>query len=378
MSLRALVLCSDEKIVRILRRVLSDLEIGVEQCTDPDTAIRKLTRERFEAVVVDCANEAAAEVLKSSRSAPSNKHAIAIAIMDSQKAVHTAPTLGAHFTLCKPITSERAKASFRAARALMKCERRRHTRVEVEFPVALVVQGGEKELRAVSSDLSEGGIAIQIARRPQRSESLHVKFTLPGSDAVVECAAEIAWEGIGTQVGLRFVDLTATLRDDLRSWLARHSSEIEQVDPPVPAGITDLSLGACYLKMSAPFPVRSRVVLSMRPAGSAVQAMGVVRVMHPEIGMGVEFSRSTPEESQQVEKLINQLMSVKLLPELYVEPQGMVGAEPDLPNRGPGQLADPLLDLFHSKAQLNAESFFDDLRRQRKAPSAPLEACFSS
>ena len=36
MSLKSLVLCADEKIVRVLRRVLSDLEIGIEHCTDPD------------------------------------------------------------------------------------------------------------------------------------------------------------------------------------------------------------------------------------------------------------------------------------------------------------------------------------------------------
>ena len=53
MSLQSLVFCPDEKIVRVLRRVLSDLEIAVERCSDPDSAIRKLTRQRFEAVIVD-------------------------------------------------------------------------------------------------------------------------------------------------------------------------------------------------------------------------------------------------------------------------------------------------------------------------------------
>jgi CheY-like chemotaxis protein len=371
MSLRSLVVCSDEKIVRVLRRILSDLEIGVEHCTDTDTAIRKLTRERFEAVVVDCTDEAAVEVLRSSRSAPCNKHAIAIAIIDSQKAVLGAFTLGAHFALHKPISSERAKASFRAARALMKCERRRNTRVSVEFPVTLVLQNGAKESRAVTSDISEGGMAIQIARRPPRSESICLKFTLPGSESVVECAAEVAWEGIGTQIGLRFIDLAAGLRDDLRAWLMRHSPVIEQDDPPVPATITDLSLGACYLEMSSPFPVRSRVTLSMRPAG--VEAEGMVRVMHPEIGMGVEFIRSTPQESQQAKKLIDQLMSSRSLPKLYVEPQGM-DAQPDLPDLDWRRAEDPLLDLFHSKAQLNSQSFLNELRRQRRAPSAPAEA----
>jgi hypothetical protein len=40
MSLQSLVFCPDEKIVRVLRRVLSDLEIAVERCSDADSAIR--------------------------------------------------------------------------------------------------------------------------------------------------------------------------------------------------------------------------------------------------------------------------------------------------------------------------------------------------
>jgi CheY-like chemotaxis protein len=86
MSLQSLVFCPDEKIVRVLRRVLSDLEIAVERCSDADSAIRKLTRQRFEAVIVDCSDEdVASQVLKSARSAPCNKHAVAVAIVALQE-----------------------------------------------------------------------------------------------------------------------------------------------------------------------------------------------------------------------------------------------------------------------------------------------------
>ena len=40
MNLQSLVLCSDEKIVRVLRRVLNDLEIAVDQSAYPDSASR--------------------------------------------------------------------------------------------------------------------------------------------------------------------------------------------------------------------------------------------------------------------------------------------------------------------------------------------------
>ena len=44
MKLKSLVMCADEKIVRVLRRVLSDLEITMESCGDAAAAIRTLTR----------------------------------------------------------------------------------------------------------------------------------------------------------------------------------------------------------------------------------------------------------------------------------------------------------------------------------------------
>ena len=55
MNLKSLLLCADEKIVRVLRRTLGDLDIVVELCASSEMALRKLTRERFEAIIVDCA-----------------------------------------------------------------------------------------------------------------------------------------------------------------------------------------------------------------------------------------------------------------------------------------------------------------------------------
>jgi DNA-binding response OmpR family regulator len=368
MGLRSLLLCSDEKVVRVVRRILGDLEIAVEHCTDTDAAIRKLTRERFEAVVVDCSNEnSAAEVLKSARSAPSNKHAIAIAIIDSQQTVRGVFGIGAHFAVYKPISAERAKASFRAARALMKSERRRNTRVAVEFPVTLIMQDKSSETQAVTSDVSEGGMAIQVAQRPPRAKSIRVRFTLPATDTAIESAAELAWQGTGSQAGLRFVDLPLNQRDMLRAWLARHSAEIEPDDPPAPAKITDLSMGACYLEMPAPFPPRSRVTLSNKVAEATAKADGIVRVMHPDLGMGVEFRRSTPSETEQVEKLINHLVNAGATPELYVQPQGMEDGPvtyQTMTSRGD----DPLLYLFQNKGQLDTDTFLAEMRQQRAVP----------
>lgn len=381
MSLQSLVLCFDEKIVRVLRRVLSDLEISVEHCTDADSAIRKLTRQRFEAVIVDCTDEEmASQVLKSARSAPCNKRAVAVAIIDAKTALRSAFELGAHFVLYKPISSERAKASFRAARALMKRERRRNARLRVEIPVTLRIDDGVGSLhRGVTSDLGEGGVAIQLSHRPQNLNSLSVHFTLPGTTHTVGCIGEVAWENAGRQLGVRFVDLSPETRDQLKAWLESHSPELEKDDPPVRCRPTDLSPGGCYLETSSPFPVRTRVVLSVGAAKRQAQVGGVVRLMHPDIGMGVEFTQKTTQQREHAREFLHALNNADgALPDLLVEPEGLDGGEADAPGPSSDESEDRLLDLFRRKAELTTEAFLIELRRQRGSnpesaePAIPL------
>src|SRR6202051_2837654 len=125
MNLKSLLLSSDDKTVRILRRVLSDLEINVEHCSGMDDAIRRITRQRFEAIIVDAANvENATNVLKAAQAAPVNKRALAIVLVESSVGLKGGFEMGAHFVLHKPFAVERAKSSFRAVRALMRRGRR--------------------------------------------------------------------------------------------------------------------------------------------------------------------------------------------------------------------------------------------------------------
>jgi DNA-binding response OmpR family regulator len=373
MSLQSLVLCSDEKIARVLRRVLSDLDIGIDQSPDADSAIRKLTRQRYEAVIVDCTDEqAASQVLKSARTAPCNKRAVAVAVIDGKKALRTAFDLGAHFVLYKPLSAERAKASFRAARALMKRERRRNIRVPIEMPVILVLNDGAGQHRTLTSDLGEGGMAVQSSQRPKTHGVLQIQFALPGTEDTIHCGGEVAWENAGRQTGIRFVDLAPEARDQLKAWISGHSPDAEFDDPPLVCKLTDLSLGGCYLEVTTPFPLRTRIVLSMRVRDVQVQAEGVVRVMHPEVGMGVEFTQKTTQQREHVGKFIQALTeSNGILPNLLVEPEGLDVGEPAAPGPGAEDMDDPLLHLFLRKAELTTEAFLIELRRQRGTNNEP-------
>ena len=373
MTLKSLVLCSDEKIVRVLRRVLGDLEIDIELCSNSDAALRRLTRQRYEAIIVDCAADGAPDVLRSARSAPCNKQAVAVAIIEPVIGLKAIFSLGAHFVLYKPVSSERAKSSFRAARALMKSERRRNVRVPVQISVVVRSAGIGGNMKVSTIDLSEGGMAVSMPQGRRPTNPLQISFTLPGKDSPLEMAAEFAWEGSGRQAGLRFVQTPPESARELREWLTRHSPEVEQDDPPIRCQLTDLSLGGCYLEIASPFPVGTRITLSMRAAGVEVRAEGIVQVMHPDRGMGVEFTLATEEHRAAVERFLGVLTENRgLLPELYVQPEGLESDSRSTKAIDPN-LEDPLLQLFHGEP-LSAEDFFEALRKQRAIPPSAQSA----
>jgi CheY-like chemotaxis protein len=369
MNLKSLLLCSDEKIVRVLRRTLGDLDISVEHCASSEIALRHLTRGRFEAIIVDCAGEGAAQVLGVVRSSPGNQRAMVVAILDASTGLRSAFELGANFILHKPVTAERAKSSFRAARALMKKERRRNTRAPIQIPVEMSSRESGARFKVQTTDLGEGGLAVSLPRRSKPQGRWQLSFTLPGSPEVLEVDAEFAWEGTGTQVGMRFQDQSPAVLKQLREWLERNSSEVETDDPPVRCQLLDLSLGGCYLEISSPFPVSTRVTLSMRAAAVELKTEGVVRVMHPDKGMGVEFTQSTEEHRQLLEKFLSVLTeNSDVLPELLVEPEGLeTGIEQNSRIVDSGETEDTLLALFRRRDALSADAFLAELRRQRGA-----------
>ena len=375
MRLQALVLCSDEKILRVLRRVLSDLEIVMDHCTESDAAIHKLTRQRYEAIIVDCANGlAASQVLRSARTAPCNKRAVAVAILDPQENTHGTFDFGAHFTLYKPLTNERAKTSFRAARALMKRERRRNTRIPVEIPVVLAASDGGSRQRIVTSDLSEGGIAVRPAPPARSAGPMSVAFTLPGSGYKIECLGEVAWTNSTQQAGVRFVELAAEASAQIKTWLDSYAPDLDKDDPPVAGKLTDLSPGGAYLETTAPFPVHTRVTLSATVATSQVRVEAMVRVAHPEIGMGLAFMQQTPGHRQQLEKFIQALISSEgALPEILVQPEGLDSAEDEKATAPGAPTGDPLLDLFRQKATLDSRAFLVELQKHRGLPPQTSE-----
>src|SRR5438067_11224647 len=121
MSYKALLFCPDEKTVRVLTQVLSELDFTVELAGEPFATVKKLTDEHFDALVVDCQNEQDASLLfKGARNSSLNHGSLYVAVVEGQAGVAKAFRIGANLVLTKPINIEQSKGTLRVARGLLR------------------------------------------------------------------------------------------------------------------------------------------------------------------------------------------------------------------------------------------------------------------
>jgi len=78
------------------------------------------------------------------------------------------------------------------------------------------------------------------------------------------------------------------------------------------AFIRDLSLGGCYVAMTFPFPVESKVSIAMWLDDLIkIWVDGIVISSHPSTGMGVKFLGLSPQNLDAIERCLNELSEPK-------------------------------------------------------------------
>src|ERR1044071_5148605 len=121
MSYKSLLFCPDEKSASPTTQVLSELEFTVETAAEPYAAVKKLTDEHFDALVVDCQNEQDAALLfKTAKNSSQNHTCLSVAVVEGQAGVAKAFRIGANLVLTKPINVEQSKGTLRVARGLLR------------------------------------------------------------------------------------------------------------------------------------------------------------------------------------------------------------------------------------------------------------------
>jgi DNA-binding response OmpR family regulator len=380
MILRALLVSKDDQTAETLIQVLAQFGVAVDRSSATDVAVTRLAEERFDQVIVDFdadfdGPEAASLLLEGCRrlAGPDRNPPVTIALLHDASQIRSILGAGAHFILTKPIAREQAQNTLRAATALLKRERRQTFRVAVQAPVSIRVDESNT-VEGILLDLSAGGMDVLAAKPLPSSAMVRVSFELPDGGAGIEGDAAVAWSTANGQTGLRFLDMDDKMREEMGEWLTAraHDALPEEPDAASLCKLTDLSLGGCYVQTESPFPQSSAVDLCLRAAGMEIHTDGLVRVMHPGHGMGIEFPARTEEQRKSVGEFIEFLTGQPgATPQLETSPRSLVANAVDLSQTGSAatDAEDPLLELLRTGNALEEEAFLAELHRQRNSVS---------
>ena len=267
----------------------------------------------------------AALVLQNAYQSSAPHKTVTVALLGDKTKVRHVFGAGANFVLYKPISQQQAEASLRAAMALMKRERRRSFRVPVQLPGKTAGRKWRGDGRhPARPERGRSGRSGGTAAVPGRHHQC--SFRAARSDTEMDIRGEVAWANPNGESGVRYIDLPDNLRQTLKAWVVTNAAEFlpEDPEPVSECKLTDLSLGGCYVETESPFPERSGIVLCLKAEDMEVQAEGMVRVMHPEFGMGIEFASGTAEQREHVGTFINFLTSRPgTLPQLLITPRAL-------------------------------------------------------
>src|ERR1700722_15787052 len=252
----ALLVCVDEAPAQVLRQVLEELSIRNESCPDLLRAAMRLAQERFDLVIVDGpSNQDVISLLRDTRMSRLNDATLAVAVVAGQETIRELFSLGVNFVLYKPIAYDRAMSSLRAAREVLRKEKRKNARATVHAHATIDYANVEQE-RATLIDLAEDGMSVQFGKKLPPVNKVYFQFKLPGQAANIRLSGQVMWQDWKGRAGVKFVDvpkasrllltefLAATLpKESSREQFPEVTVEIDETLEPAGVAIAELSHG---------------------------------------------------------------------------------------------------------------------------------------
>ena len=222
MTLSALLVCGDAVSALVLRQVLEELNIRVEACPEVARVAIRMEQQRFDVLILDCKSQTELmQVLQDTRVSRVNDSTLSVVVVQSQEHIRELFSLGVNFVLYKPVAHDRALSSLRAARAVMRKEKRRSPRTAVHAHASADYANVERE-QATLIDLSANGMAVQFGKKLPPTSKVYFQFQLPGQSSTVRLSGLLVWQDWNGRAGVQFVDVPKASRKLLTEFLGRN------------------------------------------------------------------------------------------------------------------------------------------------------------
>ncbi len=331
-------------------------------------------------MIIDCKDERSFGLLSSMRSAQQNSKSVAIAIIDVRTDMQTAFKLGRE--LCG------VRADFGGEG-------------QVEFSSG----AGADETGAAAIDAAAGEYSgvFPISKwrgrerndfRGERGRNLGAIYGRAEQekrrDWILLCAAGLhdrdrghrndCVAGSRRRAGIQFATITESRAAEPERMAALKSEE--KHDPPIRCALAAIHFG--WMLFEDPISLSFAIHGSNAAAGAdcSVKTEGKVRVMDPELGMGIEFSTATRQTGTIGTVHAANELHAEPVAEVLVEPEGIdwddgaaassEGATTAPAGNSPAEDAedDPLLELFGTWATISKEQFLLELEKHKLAGSS--------
>lgn len=225
MNLDSLLISRDAALLGVLRPALEKISVDVQICAELKSGADLITKEKFDAVIIDCDDlENGFGLLRSLRQTQSNAKSVAFAVVNGTTTTQEAFQSGANFVLQKPLTPLHASRCFNAALNFMVRERRRYFRHPVDMPLRISLPNAP-EITAAATNVSEGGMAILGLGKLPKDADGKFRFTLPGTSTSLELKGQIAWSDGSGHAGIRFIEVPQSSQYQLEKWLTDRLQE---------------------------------------------------------------------------------------------------------------------------------------------------------
>jgi DNA-binding response OmpR family regulator len=361
MELRVLVVCPDQDAAKLLTRVLSEMGIEPEHTPSITKGLERVEQQHYDAIILDYhSDQSSQDFVSKLRLSAENRNSLLVAIVDSELSARPVFGLGANFVLYRPLSLERTKLSLRAARGLMRRERRRAPRIPVSAPASFDHSDAQDQ-RGTILDLSDGGTSVQSDRRMPLSCKVYFQFNLPGQEQLIRLSGEVAWQDSSGRSGIRFLNVPQSSKKLIHAWLLQNNfkartaagkvlapenaeepktaagrapnagnrrgerrvacklgAEVYRLGMSVPnrCALSDVSEGGCYVEMPTPFTAQTGVEIVVRTKDMKLKIRGQVQAVHPGFGMGVRFMFKDSGEREEILRLLGVLAAGPTLDEL--------------------------------------------------------------
>lgn len=255
MTLSALLVCVDAKAAEVLGRVLKELNIRGESCPDFARASIRSAQERYDVIIVDGeSSRQVTRLLQETRASRLNESTLAVAVVSSQESIREFFALGVNFILYKPVEYDRVLSSLRAARAVMRKEKRKKSRASVHAQAVVDYANVERD-KATLVDLAADGMAVLFGKKLPPTSKVYFQFTLPGQKTAIRLSGQVVWQEWNGRAGVQFADVPKSSRRLLDEFLAANGTSESKRDTLESS-----------VALQEPLPVATLTVAEPRPS----------------------------------------------------------------------------------------------------------------